>query len=133
MEACVKGIIFNLLEDVVTAEHGVEEWEQVLDRAGLDGSYTAVGSYDDAQFTALLAALPGGPSVSSDDRLRSFGRSAMKLLARRYPVFFRGHGATRSFILTLNQIIHPEVRKLYPGADVPVFDFDDDPGGSRTS
>jgi hypothetical protein len=28
-----------------------------------------------------------------------------------------------AFVLTLNNIIHPEVRKLYPGADVPVFDF----------
>ncbi|MBI4241193.1 MAG: heme NO-binding domain-containing protein, partial [Candidatus Rokubacteria bacterium] len=28
------------------------------------------------------------------------------------------------FLLTLNDIIHPEVRKLYPGAGVPVFDFD---------
>jgi hypothetical protein len=32
--------------------------------------------------------------------------------------------STRSFVLTLNQIIHAEVRKLYPGADVPDFDFD---------
>lgn len=27
-------------------------------------------------------------------------------------------------MLTLNDIIHPEVRKIYPGADVPVFEFD---------
>ena len=26
--------------------------------------------------------------------------------------------------MTLNEIIHPEVLKLYPGAKVPVFDFD---------
>ena len=26
--------------------------------------------------------------------------------------------------MTLNAIIHPEVRKLYPGADVPEFSFD---------
>jgi len=128
----VKGIIFNLLEDVVTAEHGVEQWEDVLDCAGLDGSYTAVGSYNDAEFLALVSALPGSASMSPGDRLRAFGRSAMGLLAQRYPVFFNGHTATRSFVLTLNQIIHPEVRKLYPGADVPVFDFDDDPGEPQT-
>jgi len=27
-------------------------------------------------------------------------------------------------VLALNEIIHPQVRKLYPGADVPEFDFD---------
>src|SRR5690606_27411138 len=34
------------------------------------------------------------------------------------------HPDTRAFVLALNDIIHPEVRKLYPGADVPDFGFD---------
>ena len=53
----------------------------------------------------------------------------MPLFAERYPQLFEPHDCTRSFVLTLNDIIHPEVRKLYPGADVPEFDFgirDDD-------
>jgi hypothetical protein len=45
-------------------------------------------------------------------------------MAAAYPGFFVAHTSTRPFLLTLNDIIHPEVRKLYPGADVPVFDFD---------
>src|SRR5580658_3797580 len=48
----------------------------------------------------------------------------MAVLAAKYPKFFRAHKSTQTFLLTLNDIIHPEVRKLYPGADVPVFDFD---------
>jgi hypothetical protein len=42
---------------------------------------------------------------------------------------FERHSSTRTFVLTLNDIIHPEVRKLYPGADVPVFDFASTPSG----
>ena len=53
-----------------------------------------------------------------------FGRNAVPLFAGRYPQLFTPHDTTRSFVLTLNDIIHPEVRKLYPGADVPEFDFD---------
>jgi hypothetical protein len=45
-------------------------------------------------------------------------------MAAACPHFFSPHTNTRAFVLTLNSIIHPEVRKLYPGADVPVFDFD---------
>jgi len=56
--------------------------------------------------------------------LRWFGRRAMSVLGQQYSVFFQNHSSTRPFLLTLNDIIHPEVRKLYPGADVPVFDFD---------
>ena len=48
----------------------------------------------------------------------------MGQLSHAYPDFFTPHRGTREFVLTLNDIIHPEVRKLYPGADVPEFDFD---------
>ena len=59
----------------------------------------------------------------------------MPLFAVRYPQFFEPHDCTRSFVLTLNDIIHPEVRKLYPGADVPEFDFGirDEPSGDGLS
>jgi hypothetical protein len=46
------------------------------------------------------------------------------MLAERYPVFFAGHASALPFLLTLNDIIHVEVRKLYPGAEVPQFDFE---------
>jgi hypothetical protein len=54
----------------------------------------------------------------------------MPLLALRYPTFFDAHESTRPFLLSLNSIIHPEVRKLYPGANVPIFDFADAPDGN---
>jgi hypothetical protein len=60
----------------------------------------------------------------SEAILRWFGRNAMPLLAEKYPSFFAGPNTTRRFLLSLNDIIHPEVRKLYPGAHVPIFDFD---------
>lgn len=124
----MKGIIFNLLEEVVTTRYGADVWDDMLDASSVDGAYTAVGSYGDAEFRRLLTVLPADVLSSGNDPLRWFGRAAMPVLAERYPVFFTGHRSTRSFILTLNEIIHPEVRKLYPGADVPVFDLDDDLG-----
>jgi hypothetical protein len=45
-------------------------------------------------------------------------------MATAYPSLFDAHTGTRSFVLSLNDIIHPEVRKLYPGADVPEFGFE---------
>jgi hypothetical protein len=104
-------------------EHGDDAWDDMLERASLDGAYTAVGSYPDSEFLKLLAALPAGPDRSPDTQLRWFGAKAFPLLALRYPVFFEGYDSTQPFLLTLNDIIHPEVRKLYPDADVPVFDF----------
>ena len=119
----MKGIVFNLLEQVVTAEHGEDAWDRVLDGAGLEGAYTAVGSYPDEQFLSLVAAASQETKTEPDVLVRWFGAQAMPLFAARYPAFFEGHTSARSFVLTLNNVIHPEVRKLFPGADVPNFEF----------
>ena len=119
----MKGIVFNLLEQVVIDEHGEDAWDRILESAGQEGAYTAVGSYADEQFMALVGSAVEQLGVEPDDLVRWFGKRSMPLLAARYPAFFEGHTSTRSFVLTLNDVIHPEVRKLFPGADVPVFEF----------
>ena len=120
----MKGIVFNLLEEAVTTDFGDAAWDRLLDDAGLDGAYTSLGSYDDAEIVRLVQVASAALQIPPADVLRWFGRRAMPLLAKRYPSFFAGHPSAREFLLTLNSIIHPEVRKLYPGASPPVFDFD---------
>jgi hypothetical protein len=119
----MKGVVFNLLEQVVSEKYGEEAWDAVLDAADQDGAYTAVGSYPDEEFLGLVKAASANLEVPADDLVRWFGRSSLPLLRERYPEFFH-HDSTRAFLLTLNDVIHPEVRKLFPGADVPDFDFD---------
>lgn len=126
----MKGIIFNLLEEVVTSEYGDATWDGLLEQAGLDGAYTSLGSYGDEQAVALVDVAATTLGISPQDVLRWFGMRAMPLLAVRFPSFFAPHSSARSFLLTLNNIIHPEVRKLYPGAATPVFSFEHEPDGS---
>ncbi len=119
----MKGVVFNILEDVVTAESGEHGWDDLLDRAGVDAGYTAIGNYADAEFVRLLHARASGTATDPDAELRRFGLAGMRRLVELYPDFFTPHLTTIPFLLTLNDIIHPAVRCLYPGADVPVFDF----------
>jgi hypothetical protein len=120
----VKGVVFNLLEEIVSREYGEDVWDDLLEAAQVDGVYTSLGGYPDEDLSALVAAASTALDMPAEDIVRWFGRNALPLLATTYPEFFDPHDSTRPFILTLNDIIHPEVRKLYPGADVPVFDFD---------
>ena len=120
----MKGIVFNLLEIVIGDAYGEQTWDAVLARAGLDGAYTSLGSYSDSHFEKLLAAASQLLDRPTEEITRWFGRQALPVLAQQYPQLFTPHSGTRSFLLTLNDVIHPEVRKLYPGADVPTFDFD---------
>ncbi len=120
----MKGIVFNLLEEVVRRDYGEDTWDALLEAAELDGVYTSLGSYADEELIKLVGAASKALDTPPDEVIRWFGRNAIPLLAERYPLFFEPHTTTRSFILTLNDIIHPEVRKIYPGAQVPVFEFD---------
>ena len=128
----MKGVVFNLLERATAESHGEDLWDDVLAVAGLDGAYTSLGSYPDAHLSRLVAAISEATEKPPDDVIRWLGRSAMPHLAASNPRFFEPHADTRDFLLTLNDIIHPEVRKLYPGADVPDFEMHvDADGGMR--
>jgi hypothetical protein len=120
----MKGIVFNLLADLVRREHGEDTWDRLIEAAGVDGVYTSLGSYPDSDMTKLVQAAAARLGLPADAVLRWFGRAVLAELANQFPDFFVGHRTLQSFLLTLNDIIHPEVRKLYPGAAVPTFDFD---------
>lgn len=119
----MKGVIFNLLEDVVSEEHGEAAWEDAVATAQVEGSYTSIGTYPHAELVALVLALCEQTGAEPDDLVTWFGSRALAKLAVAYPELFERHESTVPFLLTLNDIIHPEVRKLYPGADVPEFDY----------
>lgn len=125
----MKGVIFNLAEEVIVDSHGEDVWDALLDAAGVDGAYTSLGNYPDDDLARLVQAASELLGVAPDTVVATIGEGALPLLANRYPVFFEGYDATRSFLLTLNDVIHSEVRKLYPGADVPEFGFDDSESG----
>ena len=120
----MKGVVFNLLEQLVVRDFGEDTWDGLLDASGLDGVYTSLGSYPDGDLGKLVSAASDALAMPADDVVSWFGRNALPLFFERYPQLFEPHNSTRSFVLTLNDIIHPEVRKLYPGADVPEFDFE---------
>lgn len=126
----MKGIIFNLLEDAVVDTYGEPAWDGALDEAGLDGVYTSLGNYDDADLMKLVSAVGTALSASDDDVLRWFGQRAIPGMVKRWPGFFDPHQQTIPFLKTLNSVIHPEVRKLYAGAYCPHFDFTSPSDGS---
>ncbi len=120
----VKGIIFNLLERAVVEEHGEDVWDDLLDAAGTDGVFSAVGKYDDATLVALVDAAAEHAGASRAQVLQWFGRVAIPMLVEAYPSFFEQAADLRVFLMSLNDVIHAEVRKLHPGAVVPTFEID---------
>lgn len=120
----MKGVVFNLVEQIVSRDHGEDTWDALLDAAALDGVYTSLGSYPDEDLFKLVSAASVALDLTPDEVLRYLGREAFPFFAGGHPELVDRHSSVRALVLTLNQVIHPQVRKLYPGADVPEFDFD---------
>lgn len=125
----MKGVVFNLVEGAVTDAHGPDAWDAVVDEAGVAGAYTSLGDYPDAELGALVTAGSHLLDTPPDALVSHVGRVSMAPLAASYGHFFAPHRHVRDFLLTLNDVIHPEVRKVHPGATPPHFVFTDLPGG----
>lgn len=120
----MKGVVFNLLEDCVRKAHGDDVWDELLERAGLEGAYTSLATYPDCQLGAIVGAASETLGIPADDVVHWFAVQAAGIFAERFPTFFTPHTTTRSFLGALNDIIHPEVRKLYPQAETPRFELE---------
>lgn len=118
----MKGIIFNVVEEVVTELFDAATWDHLLQEADVDGSYTALGNYEEIELERIVAA---GCAATGEDReglLRIVGRRSLTKLCERVPASVISASDAFSFIESVNDIIHPEVLKLYPGSAPPVFE-----------
>lgn len=114
--------MFNVVEDVVVDAFGADTWDDLLEAAGLDGAYTSLGNYDDADLGTIISAAVEALSMPRPDILRFVGREAFARLAARYPDYPSGLASSRDLLHRLDDVIHPQVLDLYPGAHPPAFD-----------
>lgn len=119
----VKGLMFNVLEDVITDAYGPEAWDSLICMAGAEGAYSSLGSYPDTEFHAIAHAAATLTGQETTDVLQAFGQSAMPIILKRFPLFAEGVGDARTFLLSLNSVIHPEIRKIFAGAACPHFKY----------
>ena len=118
----MRGVVFNWLERVVVDEYGEDLWDELIEAAAVSGAYTSMGGYSDDDLTGLVSAAAVSLQQSEDEFLRWFGRGTLALLADGHRDLFDAHRTTRSFVLGLNDVVHPAARRLTPGAETPTFD-----------
>lgn len=125
----MKGIIFNVLEEVVTEMFDADTWDGLLDHAQLDGTYTALGNYGDHELEGIVTAACAATGQERGDLLVIIGRRMLPKLCDRVPESVTRAPDPFTFIENVNMIIHPEVLKLYPGSAPPVFECERTPDG----
>jgi Haem-NO-binding len=120
----VKGIVFTEFMEMVEQTFSAEVLDDVIDKADLpnSGAYTAVGTYDHAELVRMVLALSEHVNIPPARLIRDFGRHLFGRFFHIYPSFFQHVDDVLTFLNGIETIIHTEVRKLYPEAQLPSFD-----------
>jgi hypothetical protein len=126
----MKGIIFTEFVEMVESRYSPQLLDRILQAAHLPsgGAYTAVGTYDHAEMWSLVVELSKVTEVRMPDLLQAFGEHLLGRFTVGHAHFFKNYRTTFDFLESLDSIIHKEVRKLYPDAELPRFEV-----GERTA
>lgn len=119
----MKGVVFTEFMDLVDEKFSPEILEKVLEKANPPngGAYTAVGTYDHGEILAMVTALSEEVDLPVPTLVKVFGQHLFGQFMKKYPMF--GAEDTFSMLERVDNHIHVEVRKLYPDAALPKFDF----------
>ena len=120
----MKGVVFTDFLEMVEGAHSHILDEQILADADPEsgGAYTAVGTYDYMELGSMGCHLGRRTDTPVPELLHTFGGYMFGRFLEGYPQFFEGETSPLDFLPKVDGYIHGEVRKLYPDAELPVFD-----------
>ena len=114
----------TFFSDQVIKNSGLATWQQMLDSTGLDGVYTAGGNYPDQDLVRLLVTYSEIRGEPISHLIHHTGRQLLDQFSESYGVFFEGHESFFNFLESVEDVIHVEVKKLYPDAELPTFEYE---------
>jgi len=119
----MKGIVFTEFLDMVADRWSEDLLDDIIDAANLptSGAYTSVGTYDISELVSLLTQLSSRTDHTVPELLEIYGRHLFGVFGKNFPEFFEEDSDTLHFLETVDEVIHVEVRKLYPDAALPRF------------
>ena len=122
----MKGIVFNLLAEMVEDKFGLEVWDALLQATQQDGIYVSTETYPDENLFALVAAASEKSGIPANDLIKTFGEFMFPHFHKQNPNFFEKDMTLKQFLLFVDRVIHVEVRKLHPDASLPTFQYIDE-------
>ena len=127
----MKGVIFGVLESFVVDNFGEEVFEEIYENANLQTKepFLGPGTYPDEDFLELVGQICKKLGIDVPTAAKKFGEYSFAKLIAIEPKFIAGQTDPLEFLKTVEDIIHVEVRKLYPEAVLPKFEYSDGENG----
>jgi len=122
----MKGMVFTTFLDFVEQQFDADRVDDIIELAALpsEGAYTSVGTYDHQEMLQLVSALSELSDIPVSELVHQFGIHLFGCLSCAYPQFVDRDNSTFEFLQSIETYIHVEVRKLYPDAELPSFEYE---------
>lgn len=122
----MKGVVFTTFNDMVEKNIGIDVWDTILDAVNPEsqGIYTSVEDFPDEELIAMvtkLSELTGTPVL---ELVTAFGQYLFHALAMKHPVFVDEKNDFLEFLKSIEDVIHKEVKKLYPNPNLPSLEWE---------
>lgn len=120
----MKGLVFREFLGMVEDEFGYETVDTIIEKSKVPskGVYTSVGTYKAEEMFALLGELSLEKAIPANKLLFVFGKYIFGVFKKLYPHFFVNKTNAFGLLADVEDIIHVEVLKLYPEAELPSFE-----------
>jgi hypothetical protein len=120
----MKGVVFTEFLDMVEIRFGAQYVEEIIDSSNLPsgGMYTTIGTYNHEEMVTLVQTLSKKSNLPVPTLLKIYGEHLFGRFAALYPMFFLDQTNAIDFLAGIEDVIHTEVKKLYPDAQLPRFE-----------
>ncbi|MCL9783082.1 heme NO-binding domain-containing protein [Vibrio sp. S4M6] len=130
----MQGAVFTAFSDMIIEKMGMETLDELIDTTNPEsgGAYTAGGNYADSELFNMVGALSEKTNIPAGELVRAFGEYLFEKLYNSCPADVSQIKDLKTFLLAIDSVIHKEVKRLYPQAYLPTFDYDETPDGNLT-
>ena len=119
----MKGIVFTEFLEMVEETFGLETVDYIIYKSELksEGVYTSIGTYDFFEMLSLISNLSEKVNIPVPDLIYAYGLYFFAVLRRNHSNIIALYASPLDMLASVENHIHIEVRKLYPGAELPTF------------
>jgi hypothetical protein len=121
----MKGVVFTEFLEMVEQQFSPAMADDLVESTDMPsgGACTAVGTYASAEMKTLVTALSDRVDVPVPDLLETYGQYLFGRFIALYPGVLRRATDALGFVATIEPVVHAEVHKLYPDAELPTFEI----------
>jgi len=127
----MQGSIYTSFSEMVIENLGMSVWNELLLKVKpcSEGVYTNGMQYDDSEIMAFVSALSTITNTEPSILVRAFGEYLFINLFNNSPTNLSHVNNLKDFLICIDAVIHKEVKRVYPKAYLPKFEYTETANG----